>query len=371
MALEPKSRLASQIADTIKGTVLDPHLKLGAFLPSERELTERLGASRVTIRRALRQLVAEGLIEAIPSHGYRRMASSKAQVPGLVAYVLAVADPDGVWDFSHEQILAAINRRLMDLGRQTLAVGCKGRKATDVFAELKAANVRGVVLDTSEPGYVEAAIASGIPFVVVDAHSDLPGVDVVIQDNFNGARLAAEHLVSCGHKRIAWLGPTHGLPHYRERFAGARSALHTAGLDFMPACLPGLANHDAVDVAEKFVGRLLQSDDRPTAIVCMWQVLALAAVRAIRRAGLVVGKDIELAAWGTERDYRQLFAPEFLGGNVPATVVWRPAELAHLAIERLEARAAHPEAPAARMDIKLRLIKPASAEQVLRNGDGF
>jgi DNA-binding LacI/PurR family transcriptional regulator len=363
------TRLASQMADAIRLSVLHPHLKLGEYLPSERVLADRLGASRVTIRRALRQLVSEGLIEPIPSHGYRRTrAAAGARVPGLVAYVLTVAEPHEMWDFSHEQILAAINRRLMDLGRQTLAVGCRGRRASEVFAELCKTHVRGVVLDSSEVDYVQTALDAGIPFVVVDAHSDLLRADVVMQDNFNGARLAAAHLVAAGHKRIAWLGPTQGLPHYRERFAGARAALSAAGLDFVPGSLPGIARHDAVAEAEALVTRLLRARHPPTAVVCMWQVLVMAAARAIRHARLQVGKDVELVAWGTEQDYLQLFAPEFLDGEAPATVVWRPEDMARVAIERLDARAAHADAPAVRTDVKVRLIPPTSAEMVIKRG---
>jgi LacI family transcriptional regulator len=322
----------------------------------------------VTVRRALKQLVGEGLIEAIPSHGYRKVKTPpRVGVVGPVAYVLAVAEPDQVWDFTHEQILSAFSRKLMEQGRQTLAIGCKGRPAPDVFRELKEAGASGVVLDTSQPDFVAASLAAGLPFVVVDAHSDLPDADVVMQDNFNGARLAAGYLVARGHKRIAWIGPTRGLPHYRERFAGAQAALAEAGLDFVPESLTALSQHDAIGPAEAFIARLLQSPDRPTALVCMWQVLALAAVRVMRRAGLTPGKDVELAAWGTERDYRQMLAPEFLGGDVPATAVWRPEEMAELALARLELRTQHPAAPPCRTDVKVRLLEPRRAEDVLKN----
>jgi hypothetical protein len=79
---------------------------------------------------------------------------------------------------------------------------------------------------------------------------------------------------------------------------------------------------------------------------------------------------VELAAWATEREYRESLAPEFLGGDVPATAVWRPEEMAGLALERIETRAARPGAPAARTDVRVRLVEPQPAEAVLRRRQG-
>jgi GntR family transcriptional regulator len=56
-----------QAADLIRGEIDNGVLKRGARLTPERELCEQLGISRVTLRRALRQLVEEGVLS--PSHG--------------------------------------------------------------------------------------------------------------------------------------------------------------------------------------------------------------------------------------------------------------------------------------------------------------
>ena len=363
------SRLTSKVVKTIRADWLQARLKAGEFLPSERELVDKLDVSRVTVRRALKQLVGEGLIEAIPSHGYRKVQGpSKPDEAAPVAYLLAVAEPDAVWDFTHEQILSAFNRALMERGRHALAIGCKGRPAPDVFRELRETRIWGVALDTSQSDYVEAARASGIPFVVVDATTDLPGVDVVIQDNFNGARQAAAWLAARGHRRIGWLGPCRGLPHYRERFSGAQAGLRDAGLAFAAEHIAELPQHDAMPEAAAALGRLLRAPDRPTALLCMWQPMTLAAARALREAGLTPGKDVELVAWGSERDYRQMIVPEFLGGDAPACMVWRPEEMAELALARLEQRVRNPATPACRTDLKVRLVEPRRAEDVLKNG---
>ncbi len=364
-----RKTLAAEVAGSIREIVAGGRVEPGAYLPTERELVKRFGVSRVTVRRALGQLVVEGLIETVPHQGYRPVRRSAGESsPGPVAYVLALAEPDQAWDPTHAQILAAFNRKLMERGRNALAVGSKGRDARETFRELKARGIWGVALDTSRDEYTRAAANCGMPCVIVDAYDELPHIDVVIQDNFNGARCATEYLLKKGHERIGWVGPVRGLAHYRERFAGARAALNDAGRDFVPELVGEAPDNVAQDDAFELVSEMLRGRGRPAALVCMWQDMALGALRALREAGLKPGKDVELVAWATEREYREVLAPEFLGGEVPAAVVWRPEEMAELALTRLEFRARHPGAPAARIDVRVELVEPQSAESVLKRG---
>ena len=168
-------------------------------------------------------------------------------------------------------------------------------------------------------------------------------------------------------ERIAWLGPTRGMAHYRERFCGARAALNDAGGYFVTGMVvEGPSNEADEETVDRFA-ELLAGRNRPTAVICMWRQWAVAAAGAIRGAGLEVGKDVEIVAWATEGEYREILAGEFLGGDVPATMVWSPDEMAELAIERLEKRASMPKSPACRVDVRVRLVEPQKAEDVLRN----
>jgi DNA-binding LacI/PurR family transcriptional regulator len=363
--------LAAQVAQGIRDMLAAGSIASDSYLPPERDLATQNNVSRVTVRRALKRLVGEGLIEAIPSQGYRPVAvAAKPAGAGPVAYVLAQAEPSAPWDFTHEQILSAFNRALISGGRHALAIGCRGKSAEQTMQEVREAGCAGVVLDTSRDDFIAAAAACGLPCVIVDAYAEVPGVDVVIQDNFNGARQAVEFLLARGHRRVAWLGSTPGTAHSRERLAGARAALVEAGLDFAPE-LTGRFEHGDVEQAQAAAERLLSAAERPDAIVCMWLEAALGAERAIKAGGHAKSRGVELVAWATEREYREVLAPEFLGGAVPATAVWRPEEMARVALERLEARRLNPAAPAVRVDIQVRLVEPAGAEQVLKNGNGL
>lgn len=361
--------LSAEAADAIRGMVSSVESKPNSYLPAERELVKRLGVSRVTVRRALSQLVSEGLIESVPQQGYRPVKSiDDDRRDGPMAYVLAQVSPDHAWDLTHEQIITAFSRQLMSGGRQVLAVGAEGRDAAEVFTELAAKDVWGVALDTSRDDFIDAAARSRLPVVVVDAHTHRTDIDIVIQDNFGGAHQATTWLIEKGHERIAWVGPMRGLAHYRERFAGACAAMNDAGRKLVPELTAEVADNDSEEEAALRVKRMLKSRRPPTSIVCMWQAVAQGAIRAIREAGLTVGGDVEIVAWATEREYREVLAPEFLGELMPATVVWQPDEMAALAVERLEKRAGQDHTPVCRTDVRVRLVEPQRAEDVLRRG---
>ncbi len=386
--------LTDQLVEQVRALISEGRVQAGAFLPTERELGSEHGVSRVTVRRALAQLVEEGLLESVPYQGYRLLPSPrKDSAKRTVAYVLGAVGPDEAWDRSHGQILSAFSRVQMSTGNQMLGVGGKGRKPHQVFQDLRESGVWGVVLDTSLPGYLEAAFESRLPLVMVDAYVEHPQLDVVVQDNFSGAWQAVDHLLQAGHKRIGWVGPTvvkhqdraqffkgheksaragwKGFIHYRERFAGARSAMHEAGLDFTKAYLGEVSKNDDDEDAERIVTKMLKQSSRPTALACMWLEMGLGATRAIQNMGLQIGRDIELAVWCTENEYREILALEFLGGQVPLAVVWKPADMAEVALQRLEVRATRPQSPACRVLVKSVLIPPQSAEAALKKGIHF
>lgn len=88
--------------------------------------------------------------------------------------------------------------------------------------------VDGVLLvpTTTAPGQFEELVQSGIPLVVMDRRiPEGSGVSQVLVDNFNGARVATEHLLSHGKQRIACIaGPANEYPS-QDRLEGWRAAL--------------------------------------------------------------------------------------------------------------------------------------------------
>lgn len=135
----------------------------------------------------------------------------------------------------------------------------------------------------------EALLSLGIPVVAFDRLLDDPRTDGVICDNVEGLRRVTEHLLWLGHERIAYVGGRPDVETGAERLQGYTDAMRAAGQ--VPFAVDGGFR---VDAAERAVGTLLDHRKRPTAVIVANNLMTLGALRAIRRAGLRVPRDIAL-----------------------------------------------------------------------------
>jgi DNA-binding LacI/PurR family transcriptional regulator len=135
-------------------------------------------------------------------------------------------------------------------------------------------------------------------FVVWGA--ELPDQDYccVGSDNFAGARRATAHLARLGRTRIVFLGDTDD-PEPAQRYLGYLDALTQAGIAHEPALT--VPAHFEVESAEAAVDALIHHDVSFDGVVAASDLIALGAVRALRRAGLAVPKDVSVMGFDNVR----------------------------------------------------------------------
>ncbi len=138
-------------------------------------------------------------------------------------------------------------------------------------------------------------IAKSLPVVVTGRGLTAPGLYSLDFNNFKGAQLATHHLLTLGHRRIAFIGGDPAHPDANERLRGYRSALKAASVPFNPAMvLPG-------DYQEKSgleaVERLIDSRERFSAIFAANDQMAFGAALALYRRGLRIPDDVSLVGF--------------------------------------------------------------------------
>jgi LacI family transcriptional regulator len=133
---------------------------------------------------------------------------------------------------------------------------------------------------------------AGVPYVVLNRA--LPGVaHSVVLDTRSAARMAVEHLLSLGHRRIAHLGGRSGGYNANERLLGYKEALHAGGVAFDPSLVVA-AGYTAEGGAEA-LGQLMRQAS-PSAIFAATLVSAAGALSAMHRRGISIPQDISVVA---------------------------------------------------------------------------
>ena len=123
---------------------------------------------------------------------------------------------------------------------------------------------------------------------------ELPGdsVSSVMVDNEAGGRLALEHLVQLGHRKIACIRGPKMLIDSAPRWRGIQKSAQAAGLEIDPALVVQLP--DSLDPnfgfegGQRFTDELLQKKKRFTALLAFDDLTALGAIRALTKAGVKV-----------------------------------------------------------------------------------
>ena len=159
---------------------------------------------------------------------------------------------------------------------------------------LLAGNVDGMILVVSNPATstaLQRLAEVGLPYVLAyNQHPDHPCVSV------NSELAVADvvtHLATLGHRRIAMVsGLLSASDRAQQRCRGYARGMEQAGLRAQPVLqVPFVA------AAPEVLGEALNSQDRPTALVCSNDLLAIRSIRAAHLAGLAVPRDLSVVGF--------------------------------------------------------------------------
>ncbi|HEY6804182.1 MAG TPA: LacI family DNA-binding transcriptional regulator [Pyrinomonadaceae bacterium] len=151
---------------------------------------------------------------------------------------------------------------------------------------------------------LEELIDSGVPVSLIGRDFHHPHADLVSADNLKGGYEATSHLIDAGHRRIGFIGVslTQGLR--LRRFQGYLEALKQHGLSVDEQMIVG--GHEASDQMPGYsteemgydgMVKLLELEQRPTAVFARNDFTALGALNAIKRAGLRIPDDIAIVGY--------------------------------------------------------------------------
>jgi DNA-binding LacI/PurR family transcriptional regulator len=151
-----------------------------------------------------------------------------------------------------------------------------------------------VIGQSTEHRVLESVAKDYLPLVVWGGQIDHQTYCTVGSDNVGGARLATEHLLKLGRRRIVFLGDTK-VPEMRLRYRGYVQALENASKGAVEK--RNIPTHMTADRAFEAVREALGRQNKFDAIVAATDVIAISAIRAVTSAGLKVPNDISIVGY--------------------------------------------------------------------------
>lgn len=140
------------------------------------------------------------------------------------------------------------------------------------------------------------------PFVLVDRPFPQLRANFVGTDDYAGGKLATEHLLQIGRKRLAYIGSP-DLGPAADRFRGFRNALLDRGIETREKFVISspIVNDPADNAGYQMMQQLLRNKPRPNGVFCHNDVIAIGAMKATLDAGLTVPGDIAFVGFDNVR----------------------------------------------------------------------
>ncbi|MUT65771.1 LacI family DNA-binding transcriptional regulator [Paenibacillus sp. NEAU-GSW1] len=227
--------------------------------------------------------------------GYKPSMIASA-LTGKKTYALGLLVPD-----ISNPFFAEIARAVEDEGQRhgysvfICSTDNKDEKVEHYAALLQQKNVDGVIISTGmqQLSVLKPLLQGGVPVALLAREFPLVTIPSVVVDDYAGGAAAAEHLISLGHRRLAVLAEQDSISSSRERVRGFRQTAEAAGISLDPAYVLSCGRKDGKERAME----LLSMPNRPSAIFCCNDLLAIEAFRAVKESGLRIPQDCSIVGF--------------------------------------------------------------------------
>ncbi|GAA5615242.1 LacI family transcriptional regulator [Streptomyces platensis] len=281
--------------------------------PTIRGVAERAGVSKSLVSLVLQgsprvsDTKRQAVLDAIEELGYRPNAAARSLVARRTHTVgVLLNDMRNPW---FVEVLDGLNSLLQAHGlRMLMADGRLDRRAGQDFARtFQELRVDGLVVVGTLPdtdGLAE--VAARLPTVIAGNHEPrLPHADLVANDDERGARLATEHLIGLGHRRIAHIAGQGLVGELRRR--GFETAMRAHGLAGSAVVTSGDGTEEggyraAVRLLTPPSAPVRPADrpcatQRPTAVFAFNDISGVGALSAAQELGLRIPSDLSLVGY--------------------------------------------------------------------------
>lgn len=258
-----KKNLYEIIIDDIYNIIQSGNFSYDEPICTEKQLSLQYGVSRITAKRAITDLEHQGVLyrkRGVGSFVVRDSAAKKpnisipSQASNTFAFLLPFDTAKGGLIDTVTEVSTSLNKAGYFMGIYITSENASKEKYT--IRQLLEQNIAGIVYyPKSNKIYLDLLnnfVINGKPVVIIDKTNDCSYIHNVVSDNFEGGKLLTEHLISLGHKKIAFLSNASidETSSVRDRFGGFIHTLRkhsiSVNMDNVASGLGFLTEHTAI-----------------------------------------------------------------------------------------------------------------------------
>lgn len=282
-----------------------------------KEIAKRLKISPSTVSRALNDHPSIGLVTTMR---VKKIAAELNYEPNQTAiffkqrktFTIGVVLPN-----ISEPFFSAAISEIENVASEKNYTVIMGQSLDDADREmrilqtLKAHRVDGVLMsiskNTQDYAFIELMAGAGIPLVFFDCVPDLDTVHKVYCNLESGMLEAVDRFVSCGHCAISLINGPNRLPASIERETAYRKGLSSHGIPFRDEYV--VYTDLTTEGNEEAISRLLALPERPSAVVCFNDYVALDVMKMVRKRGISLNQDIHFISYANYPLWKYMESP--------------------------------------------------------------
>lgn len=225
-----------------------------------------------------------------PNRAARRLATRRSNLIGMIGSHMTYYGP--------AQVMVSIEETAKRKGYNLVFSGVENPNEAELLAaidDLCEQQVDGLVIGVRFDRWISAVRdhCRGVPFATVGNRIDKE-IPAVVMDQFHGVRLATEHLLQLGHRRIACITGPMDWPAAKERYRAWLSTIRKAGLEPGPHREGDWSTESGYQAAIKL---LASGSPMFTAILACNDHMALGALRALHANKIQIPHQISIAGY--------------------------------------------------------------------------
>lgn len=294
-----------EIFEFYRDKILNGEMKYSEKLPTEQEIGDMFSVSRHTVRQSILELEKQGYIYREKSKGafVEKLVKEKRRNNKMIIVITTYLS-EYIFPFLIKGIDEVLSKNGYDI--LLLSTNNDKEKESEQLKKLLEYDVVGAIIEPTASAlgntnieYYESIARNNIPYLMINAAYDKNEQSYVAIDDEKGGYKICKYLIDLGHKKIAGLFKEDDIQGI-ERKNGYLKALEENNIEIDNTIIGRFKTFEEEFYIDGFTRSLLSKEDRPTAIFCYNDKVAMNVIKAARELGVRIPEDLSVVGYDND-----------------------------------------------------------------------